>query len=66
MQKWRKHLPKVIKIWGKNDEKTFKKSIQKKGRKTERMPSQARVGPWCQGDIQINKIKYNLSEEKQK
>ncbi len=49
-----------------NEEKTFKKSIQKKGRKTEGMPSQARVGPWCQGDIQINKIKYNLSEEKQK
>ena len=66
MQKWRKKLQKVIKKGGKNEEKTMKKSIQKKGRKTEGMPSQARVGPWCQGDIQINKIKYNLSEEKQK
>ena len=66
MQKWRKNLQKVIKKGGKNEEKNMNKSIQKKGRKTEGMPSQARVGPWCQGDIQINKIKYNLSEEKQK
>ena len=66
MQKWRKHLQQVIKKGGKNEEKNMKKSIQKKGRKTERPPSQARAPPWCRGDIQINKIEYNLSEEKQK
>ena len=66
MQQLGKQLQNVIKKWGKHDEKTFKKSIQKKGRKTEGMPSQARVGPWCQGDIQFNKIENYLSEEKQK
>ena len=66
MQKWRKNLQKVIKKGGKNEEKNMKKSIQKKGRKTGWPPTPREVCLWARGDIQINKIEYNLSEEKQK